>query len=391
VSQRPARILVVRGHQATPWELRPWELLDPERFEVAVLVTPSNDWDVAGVRLARRRARTLRDLVPLGRVGGLATRLAGDRYVDGGEHFAWADVVHAEELAYWFADEAARRKPAGGFRLALTVWETLPLLDAYRNGPARRRRARVLRAADLFLAATERACDALRLEGVEADRIQVCPPGIDLERFADAAARAVAPAEHLLISPGRLVWEKGHQDVLRALAALDRGLVEAPDGVRPHLLVVGDGPERTRLLAHAAELGLADRVEVRGVPYDDMPGIYARASAMVLASLPHAGLELPGQPPRTFWEKQFGMVLPEALAAGLPVIASSSGAIPAVCGDDATYFRPGDWMGLARALAAGPLARSPAERVAHRPERVQGYSIRAAGARLERAYDRLLG
>ncbi len=52
------------------------------------------------------------------------------------------------------------------------------------------------------------------------ERIAVCPPGIDYgaasRRAADAAPRA---PEHTIVSPGRLVWEKGHQDVLRALAA----------------------------------------------------------------------------------------------------------------------------------------------------------------------------
>jgi glycosyltransferase involved in cell wall biosynthesis len=246
----------------------------------------------------------------------------------------------------------------------------------------------VLPAVDLFLAATGRARDALRLEGMADERIEVCPPGIDVERF-----RAVAPTptEHVLVSPGRLVWEKGHQDVLRALAALDRGLMPAPAGARPRLVVVGDGPERGRLEAHAAELGIADRVEVRRVPYDEMPAVYARASALVLGSLPHAGCELPGQPPRCFWEEQFGMVLAEAMAAGLPIVAAASGAIPEVCGDGAVLFEPGDWLGLARALAEGPLARPPGERIAHDPERVERYSTAAAARRLEAAYDRLLG
>ena len=45
------------------------------------------------------------------------------------------------------------------------------------------------------------------------------------------------------------------------------------------------------------------------------------------------------------------MVLAEAIAAGLPIVASTSGAIPEVLGEQATYFAPGDWVGLARALA----------------------------------------
>ena len=70
-----------------------------------------------------------------------------------------------------------------------TVWETLPLGDAYRYRRTRRAaREQILDAVDLYLPATERARDALLLEGVPAERIEVAYPGVDLERFAGGAA-----------------------------------------------------------------------------------------------------------------------------------------------------------------------------------------------------------
>lgn len=84
------------------------------------------------------------------------------------------------------------------------------------------------------------------------------------------------------------------------------------------------------------------------------------------------------------------MVLAEALAAGLPIIASSSGAIPEVIGSSAEYILPGDWKDLAHKLAQGPLARPPGERVAHPDALVQRYSTAAASERLAAIYDRLL-
>jgi hypothetical protein len=74
------RVLVVRGHQANPWELRPWELL-PERFEVEYLVTERGQFDTSGVALPARRARALRDVLPAGRLGDIAIRIPGDRYL----------------------------------------------------------------------------------------------------------------------------------------------------------------------------------------------------------------------------------------------------------------------------------------------------------------------
>jgi glycosyltransferase involved in cell wall biosynthesis len=379
--ERPARILLVRGHQAAPWELGPWELL-PARFEVAYLRTDRNWFDDSGVRLRRIKAKAISSYLPQNRIGALATGLTGNRYLDADEAFGWADVVHAAELSYWFAADAARRKACGGYRLALTVWETIPFLGAYRNRHARRYRRETLAATDLFLPATERAHRALLLEGVEPERAVVVYPGVDVDRFASAQRPEPFPQEHVIVSPGRLVWEKGHQDVMRAVASL---------ADRPRLVVVGAGPEERRLRTYARELGIADLVAFRSVPHERMPAVFAGASCLVLASLPAAsGGYVLGDIPRFFWEEQFGLVLVEALAAGLPIVAAQSGAIPEVCGEAAAYFLPGDWLGLAQRLAEGPLARPPGERAEHPPDLVRRYSLEAAAERLAAVYDRVL-
>ena len=385
VSERRTRVVVVRGHLATPWELRQWVDL-PDRFDVSYLSSRSNSFDVGELDLRSVPVRTLRDKLPRGRLGDVASGVAGDRYLRLDDVLRDADVVHAEELSFWFSASAARA--AGRFKLVQTVWETIPFLDAYRNRHARRHRAEVLARTDLFLPATERARRALLLEGVPEDRIEVCSPGIDLERFR--AAPHAAPEEHTIVSPGRLVWEKGHQDVLRAVAALHRGLDGLPQ-LRPRALVIGSGPELGRLTAHARELGIGAFTTFRSVPYDEMPAVFAGASCMVLASLPaaHAMLHL-FDPPRAFWEEQFGLVLAEAMAAELAIVASTSGAIPEVVGGGGRYFAAGNWMALARELADGPLARPPGQRVAHDPQRLEHFSTRAAAARLAAAYDRLV-
>jgi glycosyltransferase involved in cell wall biosynthesis len=380
------RILIARGYQVTPWELKPWEILPADRFEVAYLRLARNWFDDSRVRLRRFPVKALSSYLPRGRGGAAIAGIAPDRYVGADEAFAWADVVHAAELSYWFAADAARRKADNDYRLVLTVWETIPFLESFRNRHARTYRRETLAAADLFLAATERARQALLLEGVDIERTEVVYPGIDVERFASAPRPEPPPEEHVLISPGRLVWEKGHQDVMRALA-----LLRGRGGPAARLLVVGSGPEEGRLRAYAGELGIADAVEFRSVPYEEMPAVFASASCMVLASLATgSGGFFPGDVPRLFWEEQFGLVLPEAMAAGLPIVASNSGAIPEVAGDGASYFTPGDWPGLAERLAEGPLARPPGQRAAHSPDLVRRYSIEAAAERLAGAYDRLL-
>jgi glycosyltransferase involved in cell wall biosynthesis len=384
------KVLIVRGHQVTPWELRPWQEL-PERFDVSFLLTSSNQF-VPPRGLTSVSARAFRDLLPGGALGEIGTKLLGDRYLSGEDAFAAADIVHAEELSYWFSAEAARRKARHGFKLVQTVWETLPMLAGYRNRHARRYRELVLAETDLFLPATERAALALGLEGVPTERMLVCPPGIDTTRFAMDPPDP-PPAEHTIVSPGRLTWEKGHQDVLRAVALLHRGIVTRPDGqlVKPHLSIVGAGPEQDRLREHANELGLGAFVRIGGVSYEQMPGVFAGASAMVLASQSSAGAAYhPLGIPHAFWEEQFGYVFAEAMAAGLAIVTTTNGAIPEVIGGAGVELvAPGDWPAIARALAAGPLNRAPGERVAHPPELVERYSTTAAARRLAGAYDLL--
>lgn len=384
-------VLVVRGHLSTPWELRPWLLL-PERFTVSYLLTGSNRFETPE-GLQAVHARSLRDLLPRGPIGEVASGVLGDRYLAAEDAFQAADVVHAAELSFWFAADVARRKDRHRYRLVQTVWETLPHMNTYRNHHARRYRREVLAATDLYLPATERAAQALILEGVPRERMVVCAPGIDLDRFG-VVPTGPPPAEHTIVSPARLVWEKGHQDVLRAVAALHRGIVVLPDGSRvaPRLHIVGFGPEQKRLRAHAEELGIAGSVEIGGVPYERMPDVFAGASAMVLASQSSAAAYYHlFDVPHAFWEEQFGLVLAEAMASGLAIVASRNGAIPEVLeGAPVDLFEPGDWLGIARALAAGPLSRPPGARVIYPPELVERYSTRAAAGRLSDVYDRVL-
>ena len=206
-TSRP-RVVLLRGHNANPWDLRPWELLRDD-FDVSVLVTGSNRFDLEDLGLEVLAGRALRDRLPhgrrLGRLGDLASQLPGDRYRDLEQHLFGADIVHSAELGVWFSGQPAALKERLGFRLVLTVWETIPFRETFRAARGRGYRRDALEHADLFLAATERARRCLLLEGADAERIEVSYPGVDVERFR--AAGADAPDEHVIVSPGRLVWE----------------------------------------------------------------------------------------------------------------------------------------------------------------------------------------
>ena len=360
------RVVLLRGHDANPWDLRPWELL-ADRYDVRVLVTGSNRFDLGSLALPVTRVAALRDRLPRGRAGDLAALAAGDRYLGLEQALAGAEIVHAAELGVPYSHGPALLKERLGFRLVLTVWETIPFGDAYRRFRGRRQRRETIPQVDLFLAATERARRGLLLEGAPEERVVVSAPGVDTSRFSVTEP----PGTHLVLSVGRLVWEKGHQDLLRALAWLRH------EGQDARALVVGAGPEEERLRAHAHDLGVAGAVEWRrSVPYDEMPGVFARASCFVLASLP-----------TMFWEEQFGMVLAEAAAAGLPIVAAESGAIPEVLRGHGRLFPAGDWHALAGAL--GEVVAVPPRR--ERPaDLVELYSVSSAAERIGAVYDRVL-
>jgi glycosyltransferase involved in cell wall biosynthesis len=371
------RVVLLRGHNANVWELRVWERLTDE-FDVRVLVTGSNLHEVGDLDLDVVEVATPRDVLPVGRVAGAAAYVLGERYRGLDGQLAGADIVHAAELGTWFSAQAAALKPQAGFRLVLTVWETLAWRETWRWPRERGYRRRVLGALDLCVAATRRARDGLRLEGVPPERIAISAPGVDLERFAAGEARP--GAQHVVLSAGRLVWEKGHQDAIRALAAL-RGWIVGPARDDVRLLVVGAGPEERKLRRYAGELGLGAAVEFRvRVPYDEMPGVHRSASALVLASLPTRA-----------WEEQFGMVLAEAMAAGTPIVACDTGAIPEVLAGQGALVPAGDWRGIAEALSAGPLAAAPGTRAAYDAAHLREFSADAAAERTRAAYRRVLG
>lgn len=142
---------------------------------------------------------------------------------------------------------------------------------------------------------------------------------------------------------GRLVREKGIQVLLRALAAV-HGTWE--------LRILGSGPLYDSLASMARELGIEARVHFSPwAASDQMPGFYQSLDMLVVPSLT-----------RPNWKEQFGRVIMEAMACGVPVIGSDSGEIPNVVGDAGIVVPEGDVAALARAI--DQLIQYPAERLA---------------------------
>ncbi|MBC8075798.1 MAG: glycosyltransferase, partial [Chloroflexales bacterium] len=211
--------------------------------------------------------------------------------------------------------------------------------------------------------------------GVAPERIEVVPNGVDLQRVA--ALAATAPALPLppvgrtrLVAVGRLHPQKGTDVLLRAVAQM------CAAGIDVECVLVGEGEEGARLKALAHALGLGERA------------IFAGRVANPFAWLKTAQIfVLPSR-----WEP-FGIALIEAMAMGLPVVASATdGARSIVTHEvDGLLVPAGDVGALAEALSA--LARTPALRHAlgeRGRERAQHYDAALVAARYQQALEPLL-
>ena len=165
--------------------------------------------------------------------------------------------------------------------------------------------------------------------GCPEDRLDLLPVGLDLDRFA-VSERRYHPAQTLrLVTVGRLVSCKGIDIIIDAVAQLTLR------GIDLHLDIIGDGPERVHLEQRTRRDGIARKVTFHGAKLrEELIELLREAHLFVLAS---TGAE--GQ----------GLVLQEAQAMGLPVIASRCGGIPegVVDGETGLLFPEGDSRALA--------------------------------------------
>lgn len=172
---------------------------------------------------------------------------------------------------------------------------------------------------DLVTAVSHYLADYTHTEmGVQRD-IHVIPNTVDQKRFspggsAELRQRYAHPDEKLLIHISNFRPVKRVEDVVRVFAKVSQSI-----GVR--LLMVGDGPDRHEAFELASELGVSGRVSFLG----SFPRIEDLLSVCDLFLLPSS-------------QESFGLVALEAMASGVPVVASRIGGVPEVVEDGKTGF-----------------------------------------------------
>lgn len=241
------------------------------------------------------------------------------------------DLIHSH---YWLAVEAgtqlARTWDVPHLAMFHTLGDVKLRARASEHEPEARLEAerRLVHTVDHIVAATAHERQLLRqLYRVQPQRVAIIPLGVDLTRFTpqpQAEARAALGLEsggegeghkHVVLGVGRIEPLKGFDILIRALAEMTE---------RDHvtLLIVGGderaAPEVARLRATADEVGVSDRVRFAGaVPHEELPCYYSAADVVAVPS---------------FYES-FGLVAVEAMACGVPVVASRVGGLTSTVAD----------------------------------------------------------
>jgi glycosyltransferase involved in cell wall biosynthesis len=243
-----------------------------------------------------------------------------------GRTIAIVDGLALPGLSEVVARESRRLRIVALVHLPLAADVTIDAELAARLGSAE---CRALRAASLVVATGSAALPLLARYGLQAERVVVVEPGTDAAPLATGSGEGALN----LLSAATLGPGKGHEILLTALSTVRSRAwrLFCAGSLTRHPATA----ERVRAAVH--DLGLDDRVTLLGDI--DRPALdeeYARADLFVSASL----------------QETYGMAVAEALARGLPVVATATGAVPGLLeGGGGLVVPPGDPRALARALA----------------------------------------
>ena len=285
------------------------------------------------------------------------------------------DVVHSH---FWMSGMAALAAAAS---LRIPVVHTFHALGVVKRrhqgardtSPAARleiERRVARRAARVIATCSDEVAELERLGG-DPRRVVVVPCGVDRRLFTDTVVpEPRPPGRHRLVAACRLVERKGIGDVLHALAEVPDAELHVAGG--PAAAELSLDPEARRLRGLAAELGMEDRLVLRGrVGRARMPALLRSADAVICAP----------------WYEPFGIVPLEAMACGVPVVATAVGGHldSVVDGVTGLHVPPRNPAALAAALRS--LLGDPARRAAlgaagaRRARRLYGFDRIAAATR----------
>lgn len=252
------------------------------------------------------------------------------------------DILHVDEepynLATFLAAAGARRR-----RIPFVFFTWQNLVCSY-PPPFRWMERFAYRTAASGIAGTDSAAQVLRTKGYRGSIAVIPQFGVDPETHQPPPAKDdVAESPFTVGFAGRLVPEKGVALLVEACAGL---------GSDYRLTILGGGPAESEIRGAIERFGLQDKASLPGpLPSAEMPAWLQTLDALVLPSV--------SQPS---WVEQFGRILVEAMACGVPVVGSTCGELASVIGDAGLIFPEGDVAALTSSLQQ--LADNPGLRAA---------------------------
>ena len=296
-------IYLIRGSHANEYELQNYypltDKLDIHLITTHSSLTPTNLptiklWSPADLPRFPYRRQILNRLI-----GGEQWLLGLEQLISRyhvSKHSNKSNIMlHTAETYTPYTHQAVQLRKKGLIKkLICTCWETIPHNNE-KFARLRRWKQEAYRYVDLFHTPTQRAANALIKEGVDQNKIKVIPYGVDTKIFCPPRQKRKNKIP-IILTVARRVPEKG---------------LDIWEQVRE---AVGDKAEFRW---------------VSNLPYRDMPAVYQSADLFFFPSLT-----------TPTWEEQYGMALVEAMACGLPIVASNTGAIPEVVGSQGLLFDP---------------------------------------------------
>lgn len=301
------KISIVRGAFLNPYELQNYSHLK-EKYNVTVYSSKHPISDKIDLPLKKLWSPT--DLPNFPLRNQILNRIFVDAQKLGGleKEIRGSDIVHVAETYFGYTHQAVMSKRRGQVRKVVsTVWEIIPHNNEGIRGRKEYKRL-AFETIDRFIAVTEKAKETLIKEGAKPEKISVVNMGIDIKKFSPTKTTAKKKDINILCV-ARLVPEKGIQDLLEAF----HKIYEKNKNVR--LVFVGSGPLKQDVIGYK-------NVSVKSIPYSRINKEYQKADIFCL----------PSRETKT-WQEQYGMCLLEAMASGLPIVTTNSGAIPKVVED----------------------------------------------------------
>lgn len=315
------KVAIVRGGFANPWELQNFYPLE-KNYDLKVFTSlrPLQ----GNIKLPIKRLPSLVDLPEFPYKMAVFNRTFGD------SHWLWGleknlqgfDIAHVAETYYAYTHQALQARKKGLVKKVIsTCWEIIP----HNNeslAVKKKWKKQAIKEIDHFICPTELAKKCLIKEGCKPRKISIIKMGVDIKKFT---RKKITSGLNLLFV-GRLEEEKGVGDLLKAFK------IAVKKNNKLNLLLVGKGRLGRRNLP--GKVFLKNRIA-----YPKLEKIYKQADIFIL----------PSRPTKT-WAEQYGMVLVEAMATGLPIITTDCGAIPEVVGKAAILIKPGDYQALAKKI-----------------------------------------